>query len=300
MDDNNCAKLIDRISRASGLDFGEIDSRIEAKRAKLSGLVSKEGAAQIIAAELGVSFENERVKISELAEGMKRVRTIGKITRVEPVREYNKNGREGKIGVIFIGDESSNMRVVLWDLHHISLIENKEIKEGDVVEITNGGMRNGELHLGTFSDIKLSSEIISEAKTEQSFDFGLFKDAKPGKRMKARAFIAQAFDPRYFDSKKNPGEKMALFNVVLDDGTETFRAVLGIEQARQMGLTDEEIFSLEKFSKKKEEILGAEKIFFGNFRNNTYFNRLEFSVSKIEEVRTEELIRELESASASA
>ena len=297
MDNESCVKLIERISKSSGLSAEEIDRMIEGKRAKLSGLVSRDGAAQIIAAELGVVFENEYLKISELMDGMKRVRTIGKITKIEPVREYNKNGREGKIGVMFVGDDSSSIRLVLWDMHHIALIENKELKEGDVVEINNGGIRNSELHLGAFSDIKLSKEIIENVKTERSFSHGSFKDAQLGKHMKVRAFIAQIFDPKYFDSKKNAGEKRALFNLVLDDGTETIRAVLGMEQAKQIGLSEEEIFSIEKFSDKKKDILGEEKFFFGNFKNNTYFNKMEFSINKVEDINLSELISELQKSS---
>ena len=57
------AQLVERIARSSGLATDEVDRKIEAKRAKLSGLISKEGAAQIVAAELGVSFDNQRVKL---------------------------------------------------------------------------------------------------------------------------------------------------------------------------------------------------------------------------------------------
>ena len=48
--------LVDLICEKSGLSREEIERRIEAKRAKLSGLISKEGAAQIIASELGIDF----------------------------------------------------------------------------------------------------------------------------------------------------------------------------------------------------------------------------------------------------
>ena len=49
---DNYEKLLDRISRSSGLAKEEIEKKVEAKKAKLSGLISKEGAAQIVAAEL--------------------------------------------------------------------------------------------------------------------------------------------------------------------------------------------------------------------------------------------------------
>ena len=154
----NYEKLLERISRASGLEKEEINRKIEAKRAKLSGLISKEGAAQIVAAELGISFETERLKLSELVQGMKRANVIGKITKVFPIREFSKNDRSGKIGSFLLGDETSNVRVVLWDMNHINLIEKNEIMEGEFIEITNGSFRNGELHLSGFSDIKKSNE----------------------------------------------------------------------------------------------------------------------------------------------
>ncbi len=293
---DNYSNLVERISLSSGVEREEVERRVEAKRAKLSGLVSKEGAAQIVAAELGVSFENAVMKISELVHGMKRVSVVGEVTKVFPVREYNKNGREGKIGSFLIGDESSNTRVVLWDNSHIALIEGKSIKEGDTVEISNGAVRNGEIHLSAFSDIKKSSQKIEGARRNRIFETGRLKDASPGRNMKIRGVIVQVFEPRFFKSRKEgeEGEERALLNVVLDDGSETIRAVMFGEQINKLGLTDEEIFSLEKFIAKKEELLGEEKFFSGNFRTNSFFNNLEMNVEDIENVNVEELVRELE------
>ena len=57
----NYHQIVARIARSSNLSVEDIERRIEAKRAKLSGLISKEGAAQIIAAELGISFDKEKM-----------------------------------------------------------------------------------------------------------------------------------------------------------------------------------------------------------------------------------------------
>ena len=80
--------LIERIAKAANLEKSEIEERVEAKKAKLSGLISREGAAQIIAAELGINFENQDLKISEMMPGMRRVNVIGKIINLFPVREF--------------------------------------------------------------------------------------------------------------------------------------------------------------------------------------------------------------------
>ena len=158
----NYEQLLQRIAGASGILADEVERKIEAKRAKLSGLISKEGAAQIVAAELGVSLDNELLKLAELVEGMKRAHVLGKVTHIFPVRTYSKNGKEGKIGSFLLGDASSNVRVVLWDTHHIDLLESGGVKEGDVIDIMNASVRNGEVHLSAFADLKQSSEKLGD------------------------------------------------------------------------------------------------------------------------------------------
>ena len=119
----NYSQLAERIAKASGRSVDEVHRLVEAKRAKLSGLISREGAAQIVASELGINFDKEKVKIGEIVEGIKKVNVIGKIIEMNPVREYKKENRQGKIGSFLLADETGNIRVVLWDTNHISLIE---------------------------------------------------------------------------------------------------------------------------------------------------------------------------------
>src|SRR3989344_5402329 len=308
---DNYQQLITRISESAKLSIEEIERKIAAKRAKLSDLVSKEGAAQIVAAELGINFDQERMKISELVHGMRRANVIGKIIEVYPIREYNKNGKEGKVCNLLVADESSNTRAVLWDTHHISLVETEKLKIGDVVEITNAGVRNGEIHLSSFSDIKKSKEILKEVMAEKVFSERKIKEIKPGERLKTRAIIVQVFDPRYFEvcpkcGKKVSegkctgehgqieGKKRALLNLVLDDGTETIRSVLFGEQINKLGLSDEEIFSIEQFSVKKSSILGEEKIFSGMVKTNALYNTSELTIENVSDIKIDELIKSLE------
>src|SRR5512140_775620 len=107
---DNYSQLVERIANAANIAKEEIERKVEAKRAKLSGLVSKEGAAQIVAAELGINFEKEKMKIAELVAGMKRVNTVGKITDVSPIRSYSKNGKEGKVANLVVADSSGSVK----------------------------------------------------------------------------------------------------------------------------------------------------------------------------------------------
>ncbi len=306
----NYAKLVEKVATTSGLAVEEIERKVEAKRAKLSGLVSKEGACQIVASELGINFDKERVKISELVEGMKRANVLGKVLQMNPVRAYTKNGREGKVASFLVADEGGSVRVVLWDMNHISLVEQGKIKEGDVIEISSGSVRNSEVHLSSFGDLKLSKEQLVSVKAERAMVVKFLKEAKPGAALQVRAVIVQVFDPRYFEVCPECGKKVledecavhgkvtpqrrAVLSIVLDDGTETLRGSLFSEQIRALGIDDETVFSLEKFAEYKKVLLGEEKVFSGNAKSNALYNTLDFAIQGVEEVDPQQIIKELE------
>ena len=292
---DNYSTLVEKIARYSGLPSSEIEGKVEAKKSKLSGLISREGAAQIVAAELGISFENEVVKIKELSNGLRRANVVGKITRLYPVKEFSKNGRSGKFASFMLGDETSNVRVVLWDSNHVALVENGTLMQGSVIEIRGASVKNDEMHLSAFSDIKISDTKLDSVRESAPLAFGTFVDAVEGNMIKARAFVVQTFEPRFFDSKKNVGEKGVLLNVVLDDGTATMRSVLFGENIKKiLDVDDAGLFSLEVLNAKRAELIGEEKVFTGNFRMNSFSNSLEFSVRGIEDFVVENLVKELE------
>lgn len=311
---DNYSKLIERIAKASSLTVEDIDRKVEAKRAKLSGLISKEGAAQIIAAELGVNLEKEKLKIGELTQGMKRVHVVGKVIQIFPVRGYNKNGREGKVASLLLADDTSNIRVVFWDLNHIKLIEEGNIKEGQILEISNAAVRNGELHLSSFGDVKLSNEEVGEIVDGNVGKIVKLREIRVGQRLKTRAFIVQAFEPRYFEVCPECGkkvvdtqclvhgsvepEKRAVLTLLVDDGTESMRVAVFGEQITSLGIDNQDLFSPETFQEKKNFLLGQEKIFSGVARMNPFFNNVEISAELIEEVNVEHIIKEMESAAA--
>ncbi len=309
----NYDRIVDKISKISNLEKGEIERRVEAKRAKLSGLISKEGAAQVIAAELGISFDNEKLKIEELLPGMRKVNTLGKVVNVTQPRGFKtKKGDDGKVANLFIADDTSNIKVVLWDTNHISLIERGEIAEGVVIEISNASMRDNELHLGSFSGLKVTNQSVGEIKTERSFREKKISDLKNSDNVRIRAFIVQSFEPKFFyvcpsckkkatqdgadftcaEHGKVAADKRALLNVILDDGTETIRTVAFQDNLAGLGLTDLE--NMEELIIQREKLLGKEMIFYGTVRNNKVFNTPEFIIERVEEINQDLLIKELE------
>lgn len=308
----NYEKLLSIISKSSGLSKGEIELKVNTKREKISGMISHEGAAQIIAAELGIAFENEKLKISDLLPGMRKVNIVGKILSVSPIRTFTtKNGQEGKVVNLVVADETGNIKVVLWDLHHIELIEKNQIANQSIVEISNGTMREEELHLGSFSEFKPSNDLINDVKTERVVKEKKISELKTGDNAAIRGFIVQTFEPRSFNvcpqckKKVNPDgevfvclehgkileEKRFLMNFVLDDGSETTRAVAFHETLLGLGFKE---MGQEAIGKHRENLLGKEMSFSGVVRLNKFFNNQEFIVSNAKEVNPDELIISLE------
>jgi len=313
MTDGNYERIIEKIAKSAGIEKSDVEKRVEEKRSKLSGFISKEGAAQIVASELGISFENEKLKINELLPGMRRINLVGKVINLFPVRTFTtKKGDESKVVNFWIADDSSNIKVVLWDTNHVALIEKGEIKEGVAVEISNATMRDGELHLGNFSEIKVSQEILEEVVTEKVFREKSIADFNKGENASVRAFVVQMFEPRFFyvcpecgrkadkegeafvcgTHEKIIPEKRAVVNLVLDDGTNSIRAVLFHEVIKELGLVDLE--DADKLALQKQKLLGKEMVFSGNVRNNAFFNTPELIIESIKEADLDKVISGLE------
>ena len=174
-------------------------------------------------------------------------------------------------------------------------------------------MRGGELHLGSFSELKISSELLDDDKIiiERVVSEKKISELVVSDSVKVRAFILQTFEPKSFNvcpecSKKATAdgenfvcathgkivpEKRYLMTIVLDDGTETIRAVLFHENLSKIGLT--ELNNIERLISQREDLLGKEMIFSGNVRMSKFFNEPEFIVDGVSEVNLENLIEGL-------
>jgi ssDNA-binding replication factor A large subunit len=305
--------LVERIARAADLKKEEVEAKVEAKKAKLSGLISKEGAAQIIAAELGISFEDEDLKVAELVGGLRKVNVIGKVINIFPVRTFEKNGREGKVANFVLADDTGSTRVVLWDTNHIELIENETIKKGDVVEIKNGSTRDSEVHLSSFGTLKKSDVVMDEVKAAPAASEESLSEARQGMNIKVRGVVVQVFQPRFYSVCPTCNKKVvadsegvfkcaehgkvekkdrAILNFVLDDGTESMRVVMFSDQIKQI-VPEEDLKDEAKAAKFRDEFLGTEIYLNGRVNRNQLFNNLEIVANSVERVDVEKLIEEL-------
>ncbi|MFH1182465.1 MAG: OB-fold nucleic acid binding domain-containing protein, partial [Candidatus Woesearchaeota archaeon] len=133
--------ILATIQERSGLAKEQIEARVKEKLDLLSGLVSKEGAAHIVANELGISLVTKtsgKMQISKLLNGMRDVSILGKVVQVYEAKNFEKSGKSGSVGSFIAGDETGTIRVVLWNEQAKRLAE---LKKGDVVRIESGYVR---------------------------------------------------------------------------------------------------------------------------------------------------------------
>src|SRR3989338_3088799 len=110
-------EILLKINEKTQMQVSEIEDRVEKKMKQLSGLISKEGAAHIVANELGVKvFEplSGKLQIKNILTGMRDVETVGKVLQVSDAREFLRGDAVSKVASMLIGDETGTIRVVMW------------------------------------------------------------------------------------------------------------------------------------------------------------------------------------------
>ncbi|MDD3083534.1 MAG: OB-fold nucleic acid binding domain-containing protein [Candidatus ainarchaeum sp.] len=170
MEDEN--SLVSEISKKTGKTVEEINKLIEKKEKKFSGLLSKQGAIFMIQKELGLKQNiNAEIKINEIKDGMKDFEIIGIIKNIYPLKEFEKNGKKGKLLSFLIEDETGLVRLTLWN----DQIEKYDLTQGSKIKIINGFATSynekKQLSLGFNGNIEIINkkeeefEKISELKT---------------------------------------------------------------------------------------------------------------------------------------
>ncbi len=284
-----------------------MEERIKNKINELSGLISEEGAAHIIANELGVELtpkENADLKIKEIYAGMRNVSCSGKVVRKFEVREFSKGEKSGKVCSLILGDETATIRVVFWN-EQVDLLN--KVEEGTILKVMDSYVRennnNREIHLGQKGSIELNPEGVSIGEVRQTTSFGrkTIQELQGGETsVEIMGTVVQVFDPRYFnidpETRKRVqegGELSYVMNAVLDDGTGTIRAVFWKNQTNRFLDMDEEKLGGFKedvgaFEDVKTDLLGEQFKLMGKVVKNEMFDRLEFSVQMVEKAKASE------------
>lgn len=323
-------ELIAKITTASNLSEPEVRNLIEEKQIELSGLISEEGAAYLVAKELGLELrrEQERLNIENVMAGMQNVDITGKIVRISPIREFKTEKAEGRVANVTVADKTGSVRMSLWNDEIEKLVG---LSVGDVVNVRgyvkSDNLNQPEIRLGRRGDItKVESEEAGdefaavETTYKRTAGRSSISELREGLYRSIRAPILQVFEGNVFyevcpECRKRlkdtdqgwmcaeHGLMDAGYNIVIsgiiDDGTASMRAVFFNEAAEKLiGMGKAEAKKLFDRKKKLEAVLslvprGKEFIFEGRVRHNDIFDRLEFMVNDVKEVDIKQEIKAL-------
>ncbi|MEK6849522.1 MAG: OB-fold nucleic acid binding domain-containing protein [Nanoarchaeota archaeon] len=313
------ADIVVKIKDKTGLSEADIQAKVEAKCAQLAGLVSKDGAAHIIANELGVKLVEHggRQKIKDVFAGMRSVELVGKVTQIYEAKDFARSdGTQSSVGSFVLGDETGTLRVVCWGSQTVQL---KDLQTGMIVLVSNAMSKDSnrgykELHLNDQSRITKNppGEMVGEVKLQERAPRKTIKElSEADVNVELLGTITGSFNPKFFEvcpqcskSAKNGtcpshGQVTAnyscVFNVTLDDGTENIRLVFFRNQMeRLLGKTTDEILAYrlapESFEPVNSDLLGKMIRVVGKANKNMFFDRLEFVAQLVFPANAEEEI----------
>jgi replication factor A1 len=310
-------EILVELERSTGLSKEELMKKVEQKKSEFSDLVSLDGAAHLVANELGLDLLEKRrhkLEIKNVVSGMRNVNLIGRIFNITPSIEFERqDGSRGKVVNIFVGDDTGFVRIPLWN-DQADHVEKGDFKLGDSLQVANGMAKEGiyggvEITIGKYGLINRiecedlpTLEYLRKKYLSISLERKPIKDLVPGKA-EILGTIVNIFEGKMFfeicptctntlnrkDQKSicpqhgevSPSHAL-LIVAVIDDGTSTIRAVFFREHAEKaLGISAKDLEEVEeekRYNLVKEKLLGKELQLTGRVKKNKITDIIEFIV----------------------
>jgi ssDNA-binding replication factor A large subunit len=136
------------LSQKPEISAEQIRDMIDEKKRKIgAGYLTDQGALFLVAADLGISFENipkSQSGIKDLYIGAKDVTVTARIMNIYPIRKFMKKdtNEESRNRTLTIYDKESSVKLKLWD-NQTSIPDEIGLKPGDLVKISQGYVKSG-------------------------------------------------------------------------------------------------------------------------------------------------------------
>ncbi|SES98263.1 replication factor A1 [Methanococcoides vulcani] len=170
-----------------------------------------------------VEVRMDSQKISEIKDGMGDINISGKLLDVSDVRTFQKkDGSQGRVSNILIGDETGKIRVTLWDEKVDSA---SDLNLDDAVEIINGYARTNnfsqqvEIQIGNHGVLRKT-----DASVEYKESFTPIADIIPGESYSIEGSVSGLGELREFD--RDDGTTNMVSNIYVSDDTGRIRIAL--------------------------------------------------------------------------
>ncbi|MFT7615282.1 MAG: hypothetical protein ACI8Y7_000088 [Candidatus Woesearchaeota archaeon] len=300
-------KAVTIISERTKQPKEDVLGLIEAKLKEFSGLISREGAAHVVANDLGINLLDIHIplKINEISDNQKSTHVTAKVLQTYDQRTFERNGSQGRVQSVLLGDETGVMRLTFWNDQADLLVD---VKPQDILQLNNVAIRKNqdrvELTFGSVSKMLVNPpgvEIEVVNRSAQAASVKIIDIADQGV-VEIMGVIVQAYKPSFYPVDKLTNKKVRLdetnqfdpekhtyayvLNVVVDDGSETIRCVAFRDQVAQIfDLTHDGVLELKEHEKLFEthhaKILGSLVQLTGRVTKNEMFARNELIIQSL-------------------
>jgi replication factor A1 len=207
----------------------------EKKKTIGAGYLTDQGALFLVAADLGISFENApkmNSGIKDLYVGAKEIGVTGRVMNIYPTRKFEKKEtrEEIKNRTITIYDNDSAVKIKLWDLF-TDFPEERGLKPGDLVKITRGYVKaslSGRplVNLGSSSSIEIIDGSNSDIQDINSVTISVDEVEQPRENAVIAGRISS--NPRISEFTNGRGERSKLLQLQISnqDQSRTIRVVI--------------------------------------------------------------------------
>ncbi len=213
----------------------------EKKRKVGAGYLTDQGALFLVAADLGVSFDNVpkmQSGLKDLYVGAKDVTITGRIMNIYPPYKFTKKetNEQSSARTLVLYDKNAKVKVKLWD-KQVSIPEEMGLQAGDVVKVVKGYVRAG---LDGKPVVNLSSYGALEVSPDDSDIPPLDSLAMPVddvKEVQDSAIITGIVNanPRIseFVNQRGEASKSLQLQISNESATRTLRAVIwNVDESR--------------------------------------------------------------------
>ena len=225
MTDKTITEIITEIAQKTGKSEEEVQALIKVKVDKFSGLLTEQGAAFMVQKELGMKQEAlEQVQVGQLNEGMKGIEIKGIVESVFPAKEFEKNGKKGKLKSFILSDGTGEVRATLWN----DQVDKYELTRGSEILLSNVISSKYNDKMQVTLGFNGTIEILN--KKEETFDkLSEIKAGQNGINLTGR--IIRKFPCKDFESGERKGK---LCSFQFGDETALLRATAWNDKADEL------------------------------------------------------------------
>jgi len=226
------------------LQENQLREMIEKRKEEAGGLLTDEGAAHIVAYELGVVLKREEefdteIHIKDLTLGMNDVSISGRVLLLGSTRSFTReDGSEGKVTKLLLGDSTGVVDIVIWDEKADTLRE-EEIEPNEMIRIFHGYVKEGlngepELNIGKRGSLHKIPDRASDSYPRVEDYFRKIGDIKCETRfLNLEGKVRQIYPLSEF--KHSDGTKGKVQRILLSDDTGEILCVFWNDKVDSVG-----------------------------------------------------------------